>query len=450
MSQHTVTPSLQQEIKPLFALMIPILITQFSQTGMGLIDTIMAGRMSAQDLASISVAVGIWIPIMLLFCGIIFATTPLVAKALGEKKPSQVVKITQQALWLAFALGIVALIILQFIPLILTWLNVPESLILKASLFLHAIGFGMPAVTTYTALRCYSEALGFPRPVTFISIGALFFLVPLNYLFMHVLGFGGAGCGFATAILQWLMLFALIFHLYRSPNYQHYRLFHRQQLTQFDTQIMRTILALGIPIGFSIFFEVSIFSTAALVLSPLGELIIAGHQVTISITSILFMIPMSLALALTIRVGRYYGEKNWTAMLLVQKLGFLTATLLALITMILLWWWKEPIVSIYTQDSEVAKIALTLVVFAIAYQLVDAWQVCAAGCLRGMQDTKTPMWIMLFAYWAVAFPIGFYLSRYTDVGASGIWIGFIVGLSVACVFLVIQLYRLYQQLSQIK
>lgn len=429
-----------QEIKPLFSLMIPILITQFSQTGMGLIDTIMAGQLSANDLATISVAVGIWMPIMLLFCGIIFATTPLVARAIGEKNDTQVIQITQQALLLALGLGVIALIILQFIPHLLPLFNVPSSLIPKASLFLQAIGFGMPAVTAYTALRCYSEALGFPKPITAISIGALFILIPLNWLFMYVLGFGGAGCGFATAILQWLMLFALIYYIAHSKNYQQYPLFKLSQLKTVHLDTIKMILALGIPIGLSIFFEVSIFSTAALVLSPLGEIIIAGHQVTLSITSILFMIPMSLALALTIRVGRYYGAKNWQTMFIVQKLGFAVATILAFSTMLLLWFMRESIVAIYTQDIEVAHIAMSLVVCAVAYQLVDAWQVCASGCLRGMQDTQAPMWIMLFAYWAVAFPIGFYLVRYSEVGATGIWIGFIIGLSTACVLLISRLY----------
>lgn len=442
--------TLKREFKPLLALTIPILITQFSQTGMGFIDTIMAGQLSPQDLAAIAVAVGLWIPIMLLFCGIIFATTPLVAKAVGEKNTENVVKITQHALCLAFALGVIALLILQFVPLVLHLFDVPETLIPKASLFLHAIGFGMPAVTLYTALRCYSEALGFPKPVTLISIAALFVLVPLNIIFMYGIGdlipaLGSAGCGFATAILQWLMLATLIAHIKRSKNYQKYELFRHRVAIQWRN--ITPIIALGLPIGLSIFFEVSLFSTAALVLSPLGESVIAAHQVTMSITSILFMIPMSLALALTIRVGHYYGQRFWQGMAQVQILGFIIATMFAILTMLLIWFARPAIIAIYTQDPVVTQTALFLVLFAMAYQLVDAWQVCAAGCLRGMQDTQIPMWITLFAYWGVAFPTGFYLVRYSEIGASGIWIGFIVGLSVASILLI---WRLFYRFRYIK
>ncbi|MGE8559943.1 MAG: MATE family efflux transporter, partial [Acinetobacter sp.] len=150
------------ELKQLFHLMIPILITQFAQAGLGLIDTIMAGHLSPTDLAAIAVGVGLWIPVMLLFSGIMIATTPLVAEANGARTPEKIATIARQSLWVAFILGIIAALILQVMPFLLPVLGVPEALLPKASLFLHAIGLGMPAVTMYAALRGYSEALGYP------------------------------------------------------------------------------------------------------------------------------------------------------------------------------------------------------------------------------------------------------------------------------------------------
>ena len=437
------------ELKKLFHLMIPILVTQFAQAGFGLIDTIMAGHLSANDLAAIAVGVGLWIPVMLLFSGIMIATTPLVAEANGARTPEKIAVIARQSLWVALILGIMACLILQIAPFLLPILGVPEALLPKASLFLHAIGLGMPAVTMYAALRGYSEALGYPRPVTAISLIALLVLIPLNFIFMYGLGpipeLGSAGCGFATAILQWLMFFALATYILKSPAYA-----ATQPLKRFERingMWVKRILKLGLPIGLAIFFEVSVFSTAAIILSPLGEITVAAHQIAISITSQLFMIPMSLAIALTIRVGTYYGEKNWAAMRKVQHLGLLTATVLALVTMTLLWLLRYDIVSLYTSDYDVAVVAVYLVLFAIGYQLMDAWQVSAAGCLRGMQDTKGPMWITMIAYWVIAFPVGIYLSRYTDMGAAGVWVGLIVGLSVACVLLLTRLFMINKRLS---
>ena len=450
MSNVLTATTRRYELKQLFHLMLPILVTQFSQAGLGLIDTIMAGRLSPTDLAAIAVGVGLWIPVMLLFSGIMIATTPLVAEAKGARTPEKIATIARQSLWVALILGIIAGLILQILPLTLPLLGVPETLQPKAGLFLHAIGFGMPAVTMYAALRGYSEAIGYPRPVTAISLMALLLLVPLNLIFMHGMGpipaLGSAGCGFATAILQWLMLISLALYIFKNRVYQTSQPFsHWEKLNAYW---LKRILKLGFPIGLAIFFEVSIFSTAAIVLSPLGETIVAAHQIAISVTSQLFMIPMSLAIALTIRVGTYYGEQNWVGMRKVQGLGLITATILALLIMLLLWIFRSEIVALYTSDPMVTQIALYLVLFAIAYQLMDAWQISAAGCLRGMQDTKGPMWITMLAYWVIAFPVGVYLSRFGDMGAAGVWVGLIVGLSVACVLLLARLYSNNKRLSQ--
>ncbi|WPC34519.1 MATE family efflux transporter [Acinetobacter sp. YWS30-1] len=450
MSNVLIATTRRYELKQLFHLMLPILVTQFSQAGLGLIDTIMAGRLSPTDLAAIAVGVGLWIPVMLLFSGIMIATTPLVAEAKGARTPEKIATIARQSLWVAFILGVIAGLVLQVLPLSLPLLGVPESLQPKAGLFLHAIGFGMPAVTMYAALRGYSEALGYPHPVTAISLMALLLLVPLNFIFMYGVGpipaLGSAGCGFATAILQWLMLLSLALYIFKNRVYQSSQPFsHWEKLNGYW---LKRILKLGFPIGLAIFFEVSIFSTAAIVLSPLGETIVAAHQIAISVTSQLFMIPMSLAIALTIRVGTYYGEQNWDAMRRVQGLGLMTATILALLIMLLLWVFRSEIVALYTSDPMVTQIALYLVLFAVAYQLMDAWQISAAGCLRGMQDTKGPMWITMIAYWVIAFPVGVYLSRFGDMGAAGVWVGLIVGLSVACVLLLARLYGNNKRLSQ--
>ena len=438
------------ELKQLFHLMLPILVTQFAQAGLGLIDTIMAGHLSAADLAAIAIGVGLWIPIMLLFSGIMMATTPLVAEARGAKTPEKISTIARQSLWVALILGIVAMLILQAMPLLLPLFGVPAQLLPKASLFLHAIGLSMPAVMMYAALRSYSEALGHPRPVTVISLLALLVLIPLNFIFMYGFGpipaLGSAGCGFATSILQWLMFFALAIYIAKAKAYQQTPIF--TQWEKLDLVWVKRILKLGLPIGLAVFFEVSIFSTGAIVLSPLGENAIAAHQVAISVTSQLFMIPLSLAIALTIRVGMYYGEQNWQALRQVQKVGLMTATFFALCTMLLIALARPAIVAIYTSDINVVPMAMYLLWFAMAYQLMDAWQVSAAGCLRGMQDTQAPMWITLMAYWVVAFPIGLYLARYTTLDVAGVWLGLIIGLTIACIFLVGRLYMNNQNLSR--
>lgn len=436
------------ELKRLFGLMIPILITQFAQAGLGLIDTIMAGRFSAVDLAAVAVGVGIWLPITLLFTGIILATTPLVAEATGAKQRQHLASLVQHAIRLAALLGIIAFCILQLMPFLFPLFKIPASLQPKASLFLHSIAFGLPAVCIYTALRCYSEALGYPRPVTYISLASLVVLIPLNYLFMHGIGplpeLGSAGCGIATAVLQWLMLFCLIAYISKASIYREDGVFSDWQ--PFSQHIIKKILFLGLPIGLALFFEVSVFSMAAIIISTLGETVVAAHQIAISITGQLFTIPLSLGVALSIRVGTYYGEKNWYAVKKIQRLGLMTAIAMACMTMLFLILFKSSITAFYTHDFHVAQITVYLLSFCIMYQLVDSLQISAAGCLRGLQDTKSPMWVTLFAYWGVTFPLSIYWIRFDGRGAEFIWISLIIGLSIACTLLLARLYLLNQKL----
>ena len=248
----------------------------------------------------------------------------------------------------------------------------------------------------------------------------------------------------SNAILQWAMLLVLIAFVKKSTLYSDYRLF--THFAALDPIWLKRILKLGFPIGLAVFFEVAIFSAGALIVGPLGDTVIAAHQIAISITSQLFMVPFSLALALTIRVGLYYGEKNWLSMIRVQKLGLVVATCFAFCTIAVLAFGRSWIIHQYNKDPAVFDVAFGLVIYAIAYQLIDAWQVASAGCLRGMQDTQAPMWVTLFAYWAIAFPIGVYLARYTTIGAAGVWIGLLSGLTIAGILLVLRLITMNKRL----
>ena len=438
------------EVRTLLTLMLPILMTQVAQAAFGLVDTIMAGRVSPADLAAVSLGVSFWLPLIFLISGILQATTALVAQAYGaqihdQNSVKRIPLITRQALWLACVLGLTGMLLLQLSPLLFTPLEIPLPLQEKTKLFLYGISFGMPAIAFYTTLRCYTEALGRPRPVTIISIAGLILTVPMNYMFIYgyqigsltIPALGGAGCGFATAIIQWLMLVTLLVYLSCARPYRAIRILSHYNHPDF--KLIRRIIVLGFPIGIAIFFEVALFSVAAIILSPLGETVIAAHQVALSATTQLFMIPLSLATAVTIRMGQFYGQKDAIAMLRLRRVGLILGSSLALLSMSFIAIFRYDITAIYSRDLDVQQLAATLLLFAMAYQLVDSWQVTTAGCLRGMQDTTVPMWITLFAYWVVAFPVGIMLSRGFNYGAQGFWFGLLIGLTVAASLLLLRL-----------
>lgn len=436
------------ELAALIHLMLPILLTQTSQAAFGLIDTIMAGQVSPADLAAVAIGTGLWLPALLMLSGILMATTPLVAEAVGAGQRDRVPILTRQALWVALVLGLIGQILLFSAPLLFAPLDVPQHLRAATTLYLHGVCWGMPAVAFYTVLRSYAEALDHPRPVTVISLIALGFSIPLNYVFIYGMGpipaMGGAGCGYATAIMMWLMTALLAAYLSWAKWCANVRIFNHFEHAHWP--IMRQILQLGIPIGVAIFFEASMFSIAALVLSPLGETIVAAHQIALSVTSMLFMIPLSLAMALTIRIGQLYGAKQHQRLMIVRRLGLWTATVLALSTMLLIALFRQNMASAYTHDPTVQALAAQLLIFALAYQLVDAWQVSAAGVLRGLQDTRGPMWITLFCYWGVALPLGIILARVLGYGAQGFWLGLVMGLGLASILLAWRLRWRQQQL----
>lgn len=443
-----------QELSVLASLTGPILISQFAQAGYGLIDTIMAGQLSPLDLAAVALGASIWLPLYLLTTGTLLATTTLVAEARGAGELSRIPRITHQALWLAALVGLTGLLLIQASPPLLSWMGMPVHMHRETADYLFGVSWGMPAVAFFFVLRCYCEAQAKPVPITLISLIGLGVNVLANKFFMYghddlfgwtVPAMGGAGCGWGTAVVMWAMTLVLLGYVLLTKEFANTRLL--TQWTHPHRHDILRIAKLGLPIGLAIFFEVSSFAMVAILVSPSGEIAVAGHQIALSVTSVIFMLPLSLALALTIRCGHHFGAQDINALYLTRRVGLTTTTLMACGTAFLLLLLREPIVQLYSTDPAVIALATQLLLFAVAYQIVDALQVGAAGCLRGIQDTRSPMQLTLLAYWGVGIPFG-YVAGSTDWlgqawGAHGYWAGLVLGLTVAALLLNRQLrYRL--------
>lgn len=445
----------KQDLQQLFFLSLPILITQLCQAGLGLIDTIMAGQVSALDLSGVAIGSGLWLPTFLFAIGVLIATTPLIGEAIGKNQANKIPFITQQSLWLALGLGIIGMLIVNQLYRFFPLMDVPDNIGQIAKAYLFGASFGFPALCLYTSLRCYSECLKHPSVVTIISVIGLLLNIPINYAFIYGMpmiglpAFDGAGCGYASAVCLWINLILLLSYLILSKK----DIFAKQRFfANFSkpnsTQLLKQA-KIGIPIGLSIFFEVSAFSLASLIISPLGEIAVASHQVTLSISSQIFTFPFSVAMALTIMVSAHYGTKNYLGLRQVLSLGLLIASCLAVITMLITLIFRTTLPTFFSENPLVIEQASVLLWFALAYQLFDAWQVNFAGILRGLQDTTIPMLITLFCYWGVAIPIGFFLTRYTNLGTKGVWIGLITALALASLLLGFRLFFQQKQLKKI-
>ncbi|TDN99207.1 MATE family multidrug resistance protein [Halomonas ventosae] len=461
----------RQETRPLMRLALPICGAQLAQAGMSVSDVMMTGRLSATDLAAVSVGSSLWMPLMLFMTGTLMGLTPVVAQLLGGGRTAGIRPSVHQALWIALALGMVAAVLLWFTVMpIFRLMTVPEEVAGRAAAYLAAVALGMPGVALFQALRAFSDGMNHTRPSLWISLVGLGVNVPCNFVLIYggagltglfgnwlpgsvqgLPALGALGCGIATAISMWVMGLAMIAYTRHSRAYGEVALWHSP--TPPRGPLIGELLHVGVPIGVAIFVEVTLFTLIALFIASLGEVTVAAHQVALNYTSILFMLPLSLGMALTVRVGNTLGQGRPDAARLVAWHGILVALAVAGLNSLLLWLTAEPVIGLYTHDSEVQRLTLTLVGLAMLYQVSDALQVNLAGALRGYKDTRIIMLITLLAYWLVGLGGGHWLGAHglfgwiAPLGVHGYWIGLIAGLTTAALLLGERLRRISKAMT---
>ncbi|QXI26908.1 MATE family efflux transporter [Pseudomonas vanderleydeniana] len=435
------------EMRNLLGLALPIIIAQLAHTAMGFVDAVMAGRVGPRDLAAVALGNSIWVPVFLLMTGILLATTPKVAQRYGAGTPEQIGPIVRQALWLALVVGLGAGVILYNAEPILHLMKVDPQLIGPCMDYLRGIGTGLPTVALYHVLRCCSDGMGRTRPSMVLGLCGLALNIPLNYVFIYghlgVPALGGPGCGWATAIVMWVMLLGMAGWVRWAKVYQPSQVFSRFDWPQWS--VIKRLLGIGLPIGIAVFAESSIFAVIALLIGSLGAHVVAGHQIALNISSLVFMVPYSLGMAITVRVGQALGREQPREARFTAGVGVATALAYGCLSASLMLLFREHIASIYTRDPVVIQVATMLIVYSALFQFSDVIQVTAAGALRGYQDTRVTMILTLFAYWGIGLPVGYALGLTDWFGApsgpSGLWQGLIVGLSCAALMLSIRLAR---------
>lgn len=439
-----------QQTQSLLALMFPILGTQLAQTGMGVVDTLVAGMAGTIDLAAIAVGSSIWIPIVLMVSGIMAAITPLVAHAKGAKNKQTSRTALQQGLYLALIIGSACMALLIFATRpVMELMSVTPEIMAPTEEYLFYIALSLPAVAVYQALRSYNEAINLTKPVTAIAVISLLLNIPLNMVF--VLGYGpieamgGVGCGLASLIIFYLATFALA--IFTGISALHQRVKPLSDFAKPDPTYVLHIAAIGLPIGLAIFVETSLFCVIALLIARLGPDVVAAHQITLSISSLLFMVPLSLAFALTVLVGQSQGKANPIESRAIWKNALLVNLIFSGGNAAILYFLREPVVSLYSSDMAVVSLATHLLIFAALFQLSDSIQVGAAGALRGYKDTMVTLVLTIISFWLVGLPLGYYLglSQAAPLGAEGFWIGLVVGLSVNAVLLLARLRFISRQ-----
>lgn len=420
----------------------PIVVNNLVIAGMSLANTIFAGRLGPEPLAGVAVGGSYYQMFWLFGLGVLMSISPIVAHAYGAGRDEEVGRRFRQGVWLALLLAVPLVTALACVKPLLGWFGTDAHVIPHAVGYVHAMCFGMPAMLVFLAHRYTSEGIGWTRPVIYTAIVGLSTNVLGNWVFtlgnLGVPTMGAHGAGIATATANWAMLVTMHVYQRRHAIYRRFGLFERFDPP--DGAAIRDILALGIPIAGSVVSEGALFAVAALLMSTLGTVTVAAHQVAISYASLMFMIPLALHSATTIHVGHQVGRGDRAAGRNAGWSGVVMCGVVMAVSSLVIVAAREHIVAAYTTDVAVRQLAVFLFLFVAAFQVPDGLQVGTAGALRGFKDAKVPMALNFFAYWIVGFPAAWWFGIRQGGGPTGIWSGLVAGL-VVCAALLILRYR---------
>lgn len=426
--------------------------TQIGLYLMNFADTVMAGRFSPVDLAGAAIGGNIWAPVQSGLSGILLALTPLVAQHLGARREEAIGPAVAQALYLAVLLAGAVLAAGFFaVPVVLDAMDLEPAVRRVASGYLGGIAWGLAPAFVYTVLRSFVDALGQTR----VTMGITMLSLPVNVLLNYALIFGawgfprlgGIGAGYATALTHWIVAGVATVVVARVPPFRGYRVFVRLPGPSWRAWLEQ--LRIGVPIGLAVFFEMGIFSLVALLMSRFGTVTVAAHQAAINFSGLLYMVPMSISMALTIAVGYEVGARRLDHARQYTLLGLGTSLGMGVLSALFLIFFRSRVAGWYTDDAAVRAMVESFLFYVIFFQMSDAVAAPIQGALRGHKDVNVTMVVALLSYWGVGLPVGYSLATFTELGPYGYWIGLITGLTGGAVGLALRLRALHRRAAAV-
>ena len=432
-------PELKRELGPMLALAVPVALAELGWMAMGVVDTMVVGRVSAEALGAVSVGRALFFTVGVIGLGLLLGLDTLVSHAYGAGKLADCHRSLIHGIYLSLAAGLpLTLAIRATVPL-LPRLGIDPSVQVIAIDFVRAISWSLLPLLLATAFRRYLQAISRPRPVLLALVSANVVNLVGNYLlvFGHwgLPALGAAGSGWATCISTWIMALVLALGIVVHDREERGGLW-RVPLSVEPARLSH-LLRLGVPAAGQLLLEVAVFATATALAGRLDPTWLAAHQIALTAASVTFMVPLGVASAGAVRVGQALGRRDglaaahagWTALAL--GAGFM---LFAALTFLV---GPALIVRAFTFEARVVSAGVALLAIAAFFQLSDGLQVVATGLLRGAGDTRTPMLWNLIGHWLVGLPCGYYLGFVRGQGAPGLWIGLLAGLTVTGAALVV-------------
>lgn len=429
--------SYKQHIKNTASLALPVIIGQLGHVMMGVVDSVMLGKIGAVPLAASAIANGLFFLIFVIGLGITFAISPIVAISSGAKKKHEFSNILQQSLFSNIIIGILLTVVTFFIADLIDYLDQPKEVAIQANLFLKIIGLSMIPLMIFQTFKQFIEGMSIMIPAMVISIFANVVNYIGNWIFVFGnLGFpklGLVGSGYSTLITRIFMAAVLLFYVMKANRFKEYNL--SLFLKRIDFALITKILRLGFPSGAQYFFEIGAFSFSAIMIGWLGTTALASHQIAINLASMTYMAATGISSAAAIRVGNGVGSEN---IIETRRSGFsaliLTVSMMSFFALMFILF-NNFFPLLYIKDNSVVSIASSLLIIAAFFQIFDGSQAVGLGMLRGLMDVRIPTIITFIAYWILMIPSGYILGFKMQLGIQGIWFGYILGLAFSAILL---------------
>lgn len=438
--------SLSSETKYILHLAWPLIGTHLLHISMVFVDNAFVGRLGAEPLAALAIALTFFHFFYVFCAGLFTALTPMIAGAHGAGDDALVGRIVRQGLRLVIPFSIVVIIFIYQSSNVLRWMGQSPELIPLAQVYLRSLVWGIPPMLAVICLRLFNEALSNTRTsivVTAIGAGAN---VVLDYMLIFgkwgAPALGIAGAAYTTALVQWIMFLVLGGYLLWHPDYHKYGLAKGPYKT--DWQTIKSIVALGLPISATMLGEMSFFMTTTLIMGLLGTKALASHQIALNSAAFVFMIPIGLSMAASIRVGQYWGRYDYDGIARAGKASYCIGLVTQSLTSALFLFFPHLIVKVYTNDPQLTDLAVTLLRIAGIFQLFDGFQSIGVGLLRGLKDTRIPFIAVIVSFWGLGMISGYLMTFVFDMGPKGLWYGMLFGLMAATFF---HASRFYQKIK---
>ena len=424
----------RQDLARMTALAAPAVIVQLGLMAMGVVDTMVVGRLSAVALAGVAIGALYNFSIGSFGMGVLTALDPLVSQAVGARDEPAIGRALQRGLAIALGLGVFAALLSLPAETVLRHLGQPPELVAVAGPYVHIQWPSMFAFFLLVAFRQTLQALGRMRPVVVTILAANLVNAVLAWsLVFGELGaprLGTIGSGLATTLARWFMAVLMLVLGWRhlAP-----RLALRPDSLRWRP-ILR-MLAIGLPIGFQFTLEYGVFATVALLMGHMGPVAAGAHQIAINIASVTFMVPYGVSIATSVLVGRAVGAGDAAAARRAGLAGLFAGAAFMAVSACVLVLAPRVLARLYTPDSRVVGLAALLIPIAGVFQVFDGLQVVSIGILRGVGDTRTPLVVNLIGYWLFALPLSLFLAFRLGLGPRGLWWGFVGGLAMVAMIL---------------